>query len=106
REWRRREIWTRRWKSAKASIPITVQVRVFRFAVSSFYRNRHQIAAAISFRIHFADSGSTMQRLMDITDEMNDQAQCLRPGILISTRLEYVYILLQGRDDIGCGQGR
>ncbi len=43
---------------------------------------------------------------MNIADKVNDEPQCLSLRVLVSTCLEYVYVVLQGRDNVRRGQGR
>jgi hypothetical protein len=70
--------------------------------VGLFTRNfdRHQIATAISLGVSATDPGGTVKWLMNVADKVNDEPQCLSLRVLVRAGLEYVYIVLQGFDDV------
>src|SRR6266550_1605893 len=92
------EICPRRRKGANAAIPITMEVGCLQLAVITGNLNRHQIASTISFGVGAVHSGSAVQWLMNVTDEVNDEPQRFSLFVLISARLENVYIVLEGFD--------
>ena len=47
-----------------------------------------------------------MKWLVNVADEMDDESQRLGLRVLVRAGLEYVYLLLQGCDDVGGGQRR
>ena len=69
-ERRRREVRAGLWKTVDAVIPVAVQVRLF-----AGNHESHQVATAIalSSRICAADSCGAMQRLMNVTNKMDDE---------------------------------